>query len=539
MARIADLKIWIRLTAAIWLMLIIAWNGMIFWESHVNRQTAIEQARQFAATMHETTLAGLTGMMITGTIGQREVFLDQIKHLSVIRDLRVLRGEPVIKMFGPGRGGEGNPDSIERQVLSSGKPFVEIETDGASESLRVVQPAIAAKNYLGKDCTSCHAVAEGTVLGVVNMKISLDQVNQAVSTQRLHSIIAASVVSMLLLAFIFLFIRNVVARPLEEMGQGLSSIASGEGDLTRRLTVHGRDEIGQAAESFNQMMEKFSGLVRQVGESANRVAKAARQLSESALSVAAGSQQQDEKSAAVVAAVDQMANSITHVATSTERVHQQSRESLARSDEGNQSLSRLIGSMTQVESTVQQIAGAVNQFVSNAESITSITSEVKDIADQTNLLALNAAIEAARAGEQGRGFAVVADEVRKLAEKSSASASEIEAITRTLAQQSEAVRRSIDDGLAHIAASRESVDSVTAVLEAASGSVTQVGIGMDDIANATVEQRRMSTDVATNVESIAGMARDNNAAIARTAAAAKDLEALAENLQSAVSRFRT
>jgi methyl-accepting chemotaxis protein len=539
MLRIADLRIWIRLTAAIWFMLLIAWNAMIFWESHVNRQTAIEQARQFAATMHETTLAGLTGMMITGTIGQREVFLDQIKQLSVIRDLRVLRGEPVIKLFGPGKGGEGNPDNIERQVLTSGKPFVEIETDGASESLRVVQPAIAAKNYLGKDCTSCHAVPEGTVLGVVNMKITLDQVNQAVSTQRLHSIIAASLVSIPLLAFIFLFIRNVVVRPLEEMGKGLSSIASGEGDLTRRLPVHGRDEIGQAAESFNKMMEKFSGLVRHVDESANRVAKAARQLSENALSVAAGSQQQDEKSAAVVAAVDQMASSITSVATSTERVHQQSQESLARSDEGNQSLSRLIGSMSQVESTVQQIAEAVNQFVSNAESITNITSEVKDIADQTNLLALNAAIEAARAGEQGRGFAVVADEVRKLAEKSSASASEIEAITRTLSQQSEAVRRSIGDGLAHIAASRESVDTVTSVLEAASGSVTQVGIGMDDIANATVEQRRMSSDVAANVESIAGMARENNAAITRTAAAAKDLEALAENLQSAVSRFHT
>ena len=102
MPRIADLRIWIRLTAAIWFMLVIAWNSLIFWESHVNRETAIEQARQFAATMHETTLAGLTGMMITGTVGQREVFLDQIKQLSVIRDLRVLRGDPVIKLFGAG-----------------------------------------------------------------------------------------------------------------------------------------------------------------------------------------------------------------------------------------------------------------------------------------------------------------------------------------------------------------------------------------------------------------------------------------------------
>src|SRR5690242_5840287 len=106
MTRIADLKIWVRLTVAIWFMLVIAWSGMILWQSRVNHDAAIDQAQQFAATMHETTLAGLTGMMITGTVGQREVFLDQIKQLSIIRDVRVVRGEAVTKQFGPGKGAE-------------------------------------------------------------------------------------------------------------------------------------------------------------------------------------------------------------------------------------------------------------------------------------------------------------------------------------------------------------------------------------------------------------------------------------------------
>jgi methyl-accepting chemotaxis protein len=192
-----------------------------------------------------------------------------------------------------------------------------------------------------------------------------------------------------------------------------------------------------------------------------------------------------------------------------------------------------------VEGTVKQIAEAVTQFVTSTAAITNMTREVKDIADQTNLLALNAAIEAARAGEQGRGFAVVADEVRKLAEKSAASASEIDAITRSLSQQSEAVQHSIENGLTHIASSQKSVDNVAEVLASASTSVTEVGHGLDTIAAATEEQRRTFTDVAANIEAIASMARENSDVVEQTSAAAHKLEDLANNLQSAVGRFRT
>jgi methyl-accepting chemotaxis protein len=538
MPKIADLKIWIRLTAAIWVMLAIVWTGMIVWQSRVNHEAAIDQAKQFSTTMHETTLAGLTGMMITGTVGQREVFLDQIKQLSIIRDLRVIRGEAVIKQFGPGKADAKPTDAVERQVLELGKEYAEVEDDDRGSFLRVVRPAIGAKEYLGKNCLGCHMVPEGSVLGVVSMKISLDRIDAAMSRQSLQTFIAAVLISIPLLAFIHLFIRNVVARPLQEMINGLRDIASGDADLTRRLPVHGHDEIGQAAEAFNDMMAKFGGLVRRVGESAGAVSKAARQLSDNAMQVASGSQQQNEKSAAVVSVVDTMSSSIGSVVSSTEHVHEQSRESLARTVEGNVSVSQLIGSMAEVETTVRQLADAVGEFVHSADSIANITKEVKGIADQTNLLALNAAIEAARAGEQGRGFAVVADEVRKLAEKSSASASEIDAITRALSQQSAAVHRSVEQGLAQIANSQGAVETVAGVLAGAAESVNQVGQGMDSIAAATEEQRRLSGEVAANIEAIAGMARENSDAVARTAAAAKELEALAEQLQSEVSRFR-
>jgi methyl-accepting chemotaxis protein len=540
MKLIADQKIWVKLTAAIWLMLVFFWTGLIFWESHVNRQTAIEQAKAFSLSMHEATLAGLTGMMITGTIGQREVFLDQIKQLSVIRDLSVLRGEAVTKTFGPGNAKDSQArDAVEQGVLSSGQEFSAVEADATGEYLRVVRPAKASKNYLGKDCIMCHQVPEGTVLGAVSMKISLDQVNAAVGAQRIKSLLAAVVLSVPLLAFIYLFIRNVVTHPIDQMVSGLRNIARGEGDLTQRLEVHGRDEIGAASAAFNDMMAKMGSLVHRISDSAREVTAAARDLAASAGKVEASSHRQNDTSVAASGAVEQMVSAIASIAQSTEEVHEQSRESLRRSQEGNVSLSKLIGEIAVVETTVRGIADSVREFVDSTVAITNMTKEVRDIADQTNLLALNAAIEAARAGEQGRGFAVVADEVRKLAEKSAGSASEIDGITRALSDRSDAVQRSIQEGLDHLVSSQDSLEAVAEVLGEASGSVTQVGEGLDDIANATEEQRRVSGEVAANIDAIADMAKENNQAVEQTAAAAKRLEQLAGDLQDIVGRFRT
>jgi methyl-accepting chemotaxis protein len=534
------MKIWVKLTAAIWLMLVVFWSGLIFWESHVNRQTAIEQAKGFSLSMHESTLAGLTGMMLTGTIGQREIFLDQIKQLSVIRDLSVLRGEAVTKVFGAGTAKDSQPrDAVEQRVLATGEEFSEVESDAAGEYLRVVRPAKAAKNYLGKDCILCHQVPEGTVLGAVSMKISLDQVNQAVSAQRVKSLFSAVLLSIPLLAFIYLFIGKVVTTPLDQMVAGLRNIAKGEGDLTQRLAVRGGDEIGEAASAFNDMMAKMAALVRHVSQSATEVSVAARELVGSASQVASSSHHQNDTSSRAAGSVEQMVSAITSIARSTEEVHEQSRESLRRSEEGNVSLSRLIGEISVVESTVRDIADSVREFVDSTVTITNMTREVKDIADQTNLLALNAAIEAARAGEQGRGFAVVADEVRKLAEKSAGSANEIDAITRTLSQKSDAVQRSIQNGLEHLASSQNSLEEVAEVLGEASGSVSRVGQGLDAIANATEEQRRVSGEVAANIDSIASIARENNGVVEQTTSAAHTLERLAVNLQETVGRFRT
>lgn len=538
MPRLADMKIWVRLTAAIWLILAIIWTGMIFWTTQANRDTAVRQATDFAQSIHEMTMAGLTGMMITGTVGQREVFLDQIKQLAIIKDLHVARSEAVVKLYGPDTKSARQLDALEQQVMSSGKPYISNDTVGSSSYLRVINPTIASKNYLGKDCILCHQVPEGTVLGLVSMKVSLDSVESEVAAFRLKIAGVALLALGALLVIIYLLTHHFVTAPLEELRKGLRDIASGEGDLTRRLPVKGKDEVGLSATVFNEMMENFNQLVRQVRDSASQVSSRVGALSDSTDRVAQSSHLQNEKSNQAASAVEQLVASISSIAQSAEHVQHQSQESLERAKEGSRNLNVLLGEMNVVESAVKGMADSVNEFVRNTEAITSMTREVKDIAEQTNLLALNAAIEAARAGEQGRGFAVVADEVRKLAEKSSRSAGEIDAITATLSAQSISVRRTIEEGLDHLASSQTAVAHVSSVLQATNGSVTEVGHGLDSIAAATDQQRRFSGDVETSIESIAGMARENTVTVEQTATTAHDVKRLADGLSAIVGRFK-
>lgn len=533
-----NVKIWIRLVITIWVMLVIAWSGIVYWASWEQRRAAIEQARYFADSVHQMTLAGLTGMMMTGTVAQRAIFLDQIKNSNDVNELRVLRGDAVSKQFGAGTAEESQRDSTEQEALQSGKPFYQVQQEGAGEVLRVVLPSIAKSSYLGKNCLMCHTVPEGTVLGAVSMKLSLKRANDSTRDFTIKILAVAVGASIPLLFAIYLFITHFVTRPLREMTHSLHNIAEGEGDLTHRLPVRGNDEIGQASTMFNRLLEKLGNLIGQISNSAGQVSEASHQMTANAAQIAESSERQNEKSASAAAAMDEMTSGIAAVAGSAEEVQQASDESLRRTEQSDEKLAQLLAQIQMVENAFRKIADTVNEFIGSTQSISAMTGQVKDIANQTNLLALNAAIEAARAGESGRGFAVVADEVRKLAEKSALSAQQIDGITQVIAQQSGAIEMSIQEGVTELRASNDSMREVSAVLAEARQSVVRVNEGMTAIHEATINQRSASQSVTGNVAAIAAMAEENTLAIERAARAAEHLEQLANSLQDAVSRFK-
>jgi len=536
-----DVRIWVRLVVTIWAMLFVAWAAVIYWASSEQERIALEQAHDLAASTHQITMANLLFMKKTRTIKKRAIYFDQVRQSEAIKDLRVVRGEPVTYQFGDGDETESSHDPDDEQVLATGKPIFAVQDDPThGKVLKAVFPAISTTNYLGHDCLECHDEhPEGTVLGAVSMKISLAKTDATVSEARLKLIGVALAASLPLLGFIYLFITRFVTRPLDSMTRNLEDIAAGDGDLTRRLPVRGSDEIGLAGRAFNNMMDKLHRLIVDVRTTAEEVAASTHHLGSTSEQIAARSTTQSDRSTDAATAMEQMTASIASVAGNTDQVEKLSERSRMRTDQGMVELTGLGHRMREVEEAVSRIASTVSTFVGSTASISTMTRQVRDIADQTNLLALNAAIEAARAGEQGRGFAVVASEVRKLAEMSAGSARQIDAITGSLGTESEQVTEAIERGLVVLRATQAALDNVAGVLNDASGAVREVAQGMNEIRDATDEQSQVSNMVAENVESIATLAKENTSMIAAMNDAVRQLAALAGRLQADMGRFRT
>ena len=332
-------------------------------------------------------------------------------------------------------------------------------------------------------------------------------------------------------------ITRALERPLRDSAAFLRELA--EGDLSLRMSGAGGPEMDELAGSCNAFLDQLQAMVANVEGEADGIVAKSSQLTASASRISTATQGQVEAAGVAEAAVQQMVAGIDSVAASAEQVRETSRASLEQTARGNDTVVGLAGEITQVEAAVQEIASSIAEFVTSTTAITDMTRQVKDIAEQTNLLALNAAIEAARAGEQGRGFAVVADEVRRLAEKSAESASKINSVTDMLGSQSQVVQAAIVKGMKSLQSSQAHMGAVSSALAAAGQSVSRASEGVDGITASVMQQTAAGSEIAQQMRNILGVAQDNYDAASEAAHAVGELEQCSRGLEAAVLRFRT
>ncbi|PKO70109.1 MAG: chemotaxis protein [Betaproteobacteria bacterium HGW-Betaproteobacteria-14] len=405
----------------------------------------------------------------------------------------------------------------------------------------------------GKDADAARLMVGETVQ---NLDILLDAVNKLILLQgkileetgeagsatyngARNLLMAFMGIALLAAAVLATWIIRSVTGPLggepDEAKAVVEKIA--QGDLTADIKVRAGDSSSLIAATRN-MQISLRKMVADLKQNAEGVASAAQQLSSSSSQVATATAHQSEAASSMAAAVEEMTVSINHVSDSAREAHSVTAETGDLSQEGNRVIEDTVAEMQHISKTVGEAADTIQAVGESSQKISSIVQVIKDVADQTNLLALNAAIEAARAGEQGRGFAVVADEVRKLAERTAQATTEISGMIDAVQSSAHAAVGTMQQAVSRVEQGVGMAQKASDSMLGISGGAQRVVSSVNEISNALKEQSVASNEIASNVEKIAQMSEENSAATREAADTAHQLEELAVATRQAVSQFR-
>ncbi len=383
---------------------------------------------------------------------------------------------------------------------------------------------------------------EATLISLVeNARTNIDQssgllVQQVANTTRLLTgLLIVGLVLGILTAFAS---SQLITRPLERAVTAMNDIAHGEGDLTQRLDEAGRDEVARLGHGFNQFVLKIQGAVSHVASSTTQLASVAEQMAAVTEQTSRGMSHQQSETDQVATAMNEMTATVQEVAKNAAAAADAAQRADEQANQGKHIMTETMTANDLLAEEVEKAATVIQKLEAESESIGKVLTVIQEIAEQTNLLALNAAIEAARAGEQGRGFAVVADEVRTLANRTQQSTQEIQQIIERLQSGAADAVNVMVEGRKRTQTSVDKATEASEALAKIAGAVTTITDMNTQIANAANEQTVVAEDINRNIVNISQVAQQTAEGTQQTATASEELARLSGELQSLVGKFR-
>lgn len=377
----------------------------------------------------------------------------------------------------------------------------------------------------------------GTLLDleVKQAKENLEQ-NDAAAWMSIKLNILLVLIGVVAAAVIGYFLARHITGPLRKVADFAEAIASG--DLTDRLNLQRKDETGQLAAAMNVMADKLRSIITLLFQQSSSVAAAADRLTSTSSAMANGTEEVSSQSMTLAAASEEMAATSNEISSNCHMVADGARKASDSATTGSTVVSNTVAGMERIASRVQASAATIIRLGENSEKIGTIIGTIQDIADQTNLLALNAAIEAARAGEQGRGFAVVADEVRALAERTARATREIGGMIQDIQRETADAVSSMEQGVAEVENGTKEAALSFSALEEIKRMVDSVAMQITQIATAAEQQTATTSEIAGNIQSITEIMMDTSRGAHETASEAQEMTLLAEELKKVVEQFR-
>ncbi|WP_415720995.1 methyl-accepting chemotaxis protein [Photobacterium ganghwense] len=361
---------------------------------------------------------------------------------------------------------------------------------------------------------------------------------EAAHTALLRQLIITSIVITLIVVGAVAALVGYLFRDLARVSDALAEIATGEGDLTQRLEPRSDDEVGQLAHNFNRFVGNMHSMVSTLNDVSNALTQQAHVTASQAEERSTRIQHQQDEINMVATAINEMAAATQEIAGNADNTARTAGETVQVSEHGAAQVGQSQHSITSLATEVDTATGVIGELNTHAQSINTILSTIQDIAEQTNLLALNAAIEAARAGEQGRGFAVVADEVRVLSQRTHASTQEIQQMIETLQQTTGRAVGIMEDSRRLAETSVDDANAASASLSQINSAVTNISDMATQIASAAEEQSSVTAEITRNTEGIRDVSNELAVEADEAAKQAAELSDLSHQLHQEISRFK-